>query len=112
MGLSTHILDTSLGTPVPGVDILLSMQCDDAEWRDVATGTTDHDGRCKELLVEEELEATNYRLTFYTLPYFVDHRIMPLYPHIEITFAVTDPTQHYHIPLLLTANGYTTYRGS
>lgn len=112
MGLSTHILDTALGKPAAGVEILLSKQCDDNEWRSLATGTTDHDGRCKALLPDEALEATNYRLAFYTLSYFVEQRITPLYPIIEITFAVTDPTQHYHIPLLLSANGYTTYRGN
>jgi 5-hydroxyisourate hydrolase len=111
MGLSTHILDTALGRPAVGIEILLSKQRG-SEWRALARGTTDDDGRCKTLLTENELEATNYRLTFFTRPYFVAQDIAPLYPLIEITFEVIDPTQHHHIPLLLTANGYTTYRGT
>jgi 5-hydroxyisourate hydrolase len=111
MSLSTHILDTALGKPAADIEVLLSRHRG-SEWRPVARGKTDADGRCKTLLLEEELEATTYRLTFYTRPYFVAQNITPLYPHIDITFDVTDPTQHHHIPLLLTANGYTTYRGS
>jgi len=111
MGLSTHILDTALGKPVAGIEILLS-KLRGSEWRPLARGTTDSDGRCKTLLSESELEATTYRLTFYTRPYFTTQSVTSLYPSIDITFEVTDPGQHYHIPLLLTANGYTTYRGS
>jgi 5-hydroxyisourate hydrolase len=111
MGLSTHILDTALGKPAAGVEILLS-KLRGSEWRALARGTTDSDGRCSTLLGEHEMEATNYRLTFFTHPYFVAQKITPLYPQIDITFDVHDPGSHYHIPLLLTANGYTTYRGS
>ncbi|MGA8938870.1 MAG: hydroxyisourate hydrolase [Acidobacteriaceae bacterium] len=111
MGLSTHILDTALGKPAVGVEILLSKHRG-SEWRPLARGTTDADGRCKTLLGEHDMEATMYRLTFYTHPYFTAQNITPLYPVIEITFEVRDPGTHYHIPLLLTANGYTTYRGT
>jgi len=112
MGLSTHILDTALGKPAAGVEILLSKLRGGTEWRPVARGTTDPDGRCKTLLGADALEATGYRLTFYIRPYFMAQNITPLYPLVEITFDVSDPAAHYHIPLLLTANGYTTYRGS
>jgi len=111
MGLSTHILDTALGKPAVGVEILLYKQRG-SEWRPLARGTTDNDGRCKTLLGEHELEAAIYRLTFFIPPYFAAQGITPLYPHIDITFEVQDAGSHYHIPLLLTANGYTTYRGS
>jgi 5-hydroxyisourate hydrolase len=111
MGLSTHILDTALGRPAANVEILLSKQRG-SEWRPLARGTTDADGRCKTLLGEHEMEAATYRLSFFIRPYFVAQAMTPLYPHIDITFEVNDPGSHYHIPLLLTANGYTTYRGS
>ncbi len=111
MGLSTHILDTALGKPAEGIEILLSKHRG-SEWRPVSRGTTDTDGRCKTLLLEEEMEATTYRLTFFTRPYFVAQNITPLYPQIDITFEVHQVGSHYHIPLLLTANSYTTYRGS
>jgi 5-hydroxyisourate hydrolase len=111
MSLSTHILDTALGRPAPDIEILLS-KSRGGIWKAIARGKTDADGRCKTLLLEEDLEATTYRLTFYTRPYFIAQKITPLHPLIDITFEVIDPTQHHHIPLLLTANGYTTYRGS
>jgi 5-hydroxyisourate hydrolase len=111
MSLSTHILDTALGKPAADIEILLS-KSRGGLWKALGRGKTDADGRCKTLLLEEALEATTYRLTFYTRPYFIAQNITPLHPLIDITFEVTDPTQHHHIPLLLTANGYTTYRGS
>ena len=111
MGLSTHILDTALGKPAAGVELLLSKQRG-SEWRPLARGTTDADGRCKTLLGEHEMEAATYKIAFFTRPYFVAQNIVPLYPLIEITFEVHDPSAHFHIPLLLAANGYTTYRGS
>ncbi len=111
MGLSTHILDTALGRPAANVRLIL-MELRDGVWTELAGGMTDDDGRCKTLLGNLPLEATTYELTFDTSPYFAAQGITSLYPHVKITFNVTDSTQHYHIPLLLTANGYTTYRGS
>lgn len=111
MGLSTHILDTSLGRPAAGIEILLEKHRG-SEWRPLARGTTDNDGRCKTLISEHDMEATTYRLRFFVGSYFAAQKIAALYPHIDITFEVHDPGSHYHIPLLLTANGYTTYRGS
>ena len=73
---------------------------------------TDADGRCRTLLGDAPLELATYNLRFEIAPYFVAQDVTPLYPYVEIAFAVTEPSQHYHIPLLLTANGYTTYRGS
>lgn len=111
MGLSTHILDTALGKPAAGVALVLSRGMGDG-WSEVCKGSTDADGRCRTLLGERALERGAYKLRFETAPYFAAQRIIGLYPYIEIVFAVADPSQHYHIPLLLTANGYTTYRGS
>jgi 5-hydroxyisourate hydrolase len=111
MGLSTHILDTTLGKPAADVEILLSKNRG-GTWRPLARGRTDSDGRCKTLLGEHELEATTYRLTFFTAQYYKTHNLVGLYPQVDITFEVIEPGAHYHIPLLLTANGYTTYRGS
>jgi 5-hydroxyisourate hydrolase len=111
MGLSTHILDTALGEPAPGVLLLLS-QLRSGTWVEIDRGVTDTDGRCRTLLSDIGLEAATYKLHFATSEYFSTQRLTGLYPYIEIVFAVTNPMQHYHIPLLLTANGYTTYRGS
>ena len=111
MGLSTHILDTSLGRPVANTSVVLSRQTSDG-WKEVGRGVTDVDGRCRTLLEATPLYQAIYRLRFETAPYFAAQHVTPLYPYVEIVFAVAEPSQHYHIPLLLTANGYTTYRGS
>jgi 5-hydroxyisourate hydrolase len=111
MGLSTHILDTAKGRPAVGVNLAL-WQLQNTEWKAIGTGLTDADGRCKTLLGDAPLEAGEYSIRFETGPWYQAQGLQGLYPHVAIVFTVTDPTQHYHIPLLLTANGYTTYRGS
>jgi len=112
MGISTHILDTSLGRPAAGIPITLA-RITDGEWSSINDATTDQDGRCKHLLPSTQaLQPGIYRVRFETAVYYKQHQIAGLYPYVEIVFTVTDGEQHYHIPLLLTANGYTTYRGS
>jgi 5-hydroxyisourate hydrolase len=111
MGLSTHILDTALGRPATGVALTLA-KLDGDDWNQVGDGSTDTDGRCKTLLGESALEAATYRIRFATADYFAMQRLTGLYPYVDIVFTVANPDQHYHIPLLLTANGYSTYRGS
>jgi 5-hydroxyisourate hydrolase len=111
MGLSTHILDTALGRPAAGVALVLSLQTND-NWNEIGRGTTDADGRCRTLLGDHALQAATYKLHFATAEYFAAQKLTSLYPYVEIVFTVADPAQHHHVPLLLTANGYTTYRGS
>src|SRR5215469_3730570 len=110
MGLSTHILDTAMGRPAAGVALVLS-QLRGEEWAEIGRGSTDADGRCRTLLGKRSLEQATYKLRFETAPYFAAQKMTGLYPYVEIVFAVEDPSQHYHVPLLLAANGYTTYRG-
>lgn len=115
MGLSTHILDTALGRPAANVSLVLSQFRDNAAggaWHEVGRGRTDADGRCKTLLGDEPLQAAMYRIHFNVGEYFHDQRVASLYPFVEIVFVVASPEEHHHIPLLLAANGYTTYRGS
>ncbi len=111
MGISTHILDTTLGRPAVGVEVLLE-KLRGSTWMPLARGVTDDDGRCKTLLGQDPLEQTTYRIRFETGAYFKSLNTSTLYPFVEITFTVANYTQHHHIPLLLTANGYTTYRGT
>jgi 5-hydroxyisourate hydrolase len=111
MGLSTHILDTSIGRPAAHVAITLS-EFRDGAWHEIGSGHTDADGRCGTLLGAHPLVATVYKLHFATSEYFLVQKIEGLYPYVEIVFSVANPEQHYHIPLLLTANGFSTYRGS
>jgi 5-hydroxyisourate hydrolase len=112
MGISTHILDTALGRPATGVPITLA-RLTDGKWSSLNEATTDSDGRCKHLLpATEALQPGTYRVHFETIAYYRQHKLDGLYPYVEIVFTVTEGEQHYHVPLLLTANGYTTYRGS
>ena len=111
MGLSTHILDTALGKPATGVPLVLSRQAA-GTWVEVGQAVTDAEGRCRSLLGDSPLEIGIYRLRFGTAPYFTQQGLTSLFPYVEIVFIVADPAQHLHIPLLATANGYTTYRGT
>jgi 5-hydroxyisourate hydrolase len=115
MGISTHILDTALGRPAVNVPVKLFEFRDNAaggSWHEIGSGFTDRDGRVKTLLGNHSLIATDYKLHFNVGAYFHDLHLPALYPCVEIVFNVADPSQHFHIPLLLAANGYTTYRGS
>jgi 5-hydroxyisourate hydrolase len=107
--LSTHVLDTSLGLPAAGVPVTVEQEAN-GEWHAIASHTTDNDGRVKQLAAS--LGAGTYRISFATQVYFEAQNIAGLYPRVQITFLVRDQAAHYHIPLLLSANGYSTYRGS
>jgi 5-hydroxyisourate hydrolase len=112
MGISTHILDTALGKPAVEVAVKLARLLD-GTWMPVNEAATDADGRCKYLLPEcAALHTGIYRVHFATASYYASKGLKGLYPYVEIVFEIGDSAQHYHIPLLLTANGYTTYRGS
>jgi 5-hydroxyisourate hydrolase len=102
--LSTHVLDTSIGKPAAGIHIRLFRSDDE-----IGSGVTDADGRCQNLLPSgARLAAGVYKLVFAIAAYLPQG----LYPEITITFKVPDGVTHYHIPLLLSPFGYTTYRGS
>jgi 5-hydroxyisourate hydrolase len=109
--ITTHVLDTSRGRPAAGVPVILEIQ-KAGGWHEISKGATDADGRLQHLLETGALKAGIYRLTFETSVYFHARKIHGLYPQITIAFQVEDPKEHYHIPLLLSPNGYTTYRGS
>jgi len=111
--VSTHVLDTSRGKPASGVPVRLERRDGAGEWAQIFAGRTDDDGRCGQLLIEgKEFGAGEYRITFRTETYFRLQDVEGLYPQVEITFHVREGEMHYHIPLLLSPNGYTTYRGS
>lgn len=106
--ISTHVLDTAAGKPAAGVPVRLEHLREDA-WQTVVQTTTDADGRCNPLA--ERTEKGSYRLVFLTATYFRERGRTSLYPEIAVTF-VCDGEAHYHLPILLSDNGYTTYRGS
>ena len=110
--ITTHILDTARGTPASGVSIRLCRLEADGGYTLLADGVTDDDGRIKDLLEPGGLTVGTYRMLFKTGDYFEKQGIAPFYPEALITFVVYTPEQHYHIPLLLSPSGYSTYRGS
>jgi 5-hydroxyisourate hydrolase len=112
MGISTHILDTSAGRPAAQIPVTLAFLTNEV-WSIINHTVTDSDGRCKNLLPDTQtLQQGTYRIRFETAAYYKQNGIVGLYPYVEIAFTVSEGERHYHIPLLLTANGYTTYRGS
>jgi 5-hydroxyisourate hydrolase len=110
-GITTHVLDTSVGRPAEGVPVVLELLDDDG-WTQVGSGSTDADGRLADLLPAERVEAATYQLRFDTTAYFGSRGVLGFYPEIAIRFRVTDAGAHHHVPLLLSAFGYSTYRGS
>jgi 5-hydroxyisourate hydrolase len=110
--ISTHILDLALGKPATNVPVRLEKH-ESSGWHVLGTGQTDADGRCNQLLPEgDDLSAGVYRLAFDITSYYGAQKTAALYPVIEVTFLVRDGETKFHIPLLLSPNGYTTYRGS
>lgn len=106
--LSTHVLDTALGKPADGIRVTLSRG--DAI---LGEGTTDADGRVKELQSRAgALGPGEYRLRFETASYFEKSKRLSFYRDITIDFVVRASGEHYHVPLLLSPFGYSTYRGS
>jgi 5-hydroxyisourate hydrolase len=105
--LSTHVLDTALGVPAAGVVVHLEF-----EGETLAVQTTDMDGRCANLLPAAVMDPGEYKLRFETAPYHAAHAVESLYPFVEITVTIRPGDTHLHVPLLLSPNGYTTYRGS
>ena len=103
-GITTHVLDTSRGCPATDVPVVLERAVD-GSWERVARGTTDADGRVRDLLPRTP-EAGRYRLIFDTGAH------SRFYPEVTVTFAVEGDEEHYHVPLLLSPFGYSTYRGS
>jgi 5-hydroxyisourate hydrolase len=113
--LTTHVLDTAQGRP--GAGIRIDLYRVDSQRQRVAQATTNADGRCdKPLLEGDGLTAGDYELVFHVGAYFADHGLTlpepPFLDEVVIRFGVARPEEHYHVPLLLSPYGYSTYRGS
>jgi 5-hydroxyisourate hydrolase len=111
-GISTHVLDTARGKPAAEVPVRLEREEAAEKWKLVGEGRTDSNGRCAQLAGGGGLPAGNYRLAFDTKSYFAAQKLDGLYPLVQVHFTVRAGEEHFHIPLLLSPNGYTTYRGS
>lgn len=109
--LTTHVLDTALGRP--GKDLPIKLQhLQEGRWHTVTVGITNADGRVPDLIPQErDLPKGVYKITFDTHAYFEQQQIKGFYPTVEIQFYMDGP-EHYHVPLLISPYGYSTYRGS
>ena len=111
-GITTHVLDTARGRPAAGVPVTLESK-GEGGWRVVGRGATDADGRLRDLVPPDfVLSEGDYRLTFDAGAYFAAAGAEGFYAEVSVSFVVRDAAAHYHVPLLLSPYGYTTYRGS
>ena len=118
--ITTHVLDTARGAPATGVRITLDranssldeLVVSSESWERVGETRTNGDGRGPGLSATLDLRSGVYRAIFYTQEYFEHQGTPTFYPYVEIVFRIIDPNQHYHIPLLISPYGYSTYRGS
>jgi 5-hydroxyisourate hydrolase len=105
VSVSTHVLDAVIGRPAIGMAVRLFAGEDL-----VAEGVTDRDGRCR--LAEEATAMGPHRLVFTTGPWFTEQGREAFWPEVVLTFAVREPAEHHHVPLLLSPFAYSTYRGT
>src|ERR671930_580955 len=111
--ITTHVLDTAAGRPAAGVPISLEIE-EGGTLRRIAQGTTDRDGRLRDLLPAELRPVPGvYRMTFDTAAYFAAAGVASFfYPAVQVVFRLARPDEHHHVPLLLSPFGFSTYRGS
>ncbi|MGQ0714263.1 MAG: hydroxyisourate hydrolase [Gemmatimonadaceae bacterium] len=109
--ITTHVLDVSRGTPARGVVVVLE-RLDTPESTLLARATTDADGRVRAFSPTPRTQAGVHRLTFEVGGYFAAAGVEAFYPRVVVEFELRDAAQHYHVPLLLSPYGYSTYRGS
>lgn len=109
--ISAHVLDTALGKPAANLALRLDV-LEEGTFRNLGSEQTNSDGRVSDLLHGRALEAQTYRVVFDTEAYLRATGQTVFYPHVEIVFRVHEASEHFHIPLLLSPFGYSTYRGS
>jgi 5-hydroxyisourate hydrolase len=110
--ITTHVLDLARGKPAQGILVNLEHE-EKGTWREIGKGRTDADGRIEDLLARgSQAPSGGYRLSFGTGEYFRAQGGATFYPSVVISFQVTAPGEHYHVPLLVSPYGYSTYRGS
>ncbi len=110
--LSVHVLNLQDGLPSPGVNVTLEKQ-NGQDWSKLNTGITDEQGRITALYPENKvLEKGTYRVTFKTGDWFKEHQSATFFPEVPVIFEADGSVPHYHIPLLLSPYGFSTYRGN
>lgn len=110
--LSVHVLNLQSGTPTPGIEVELD-QKQNNDWIKLGSGVTDQNGRINSLFPQDKsLKSGIYRVIFKTGDYYKQINQKTLFPEIPVEFAMESQNGHYHIPLLLSPYGYSTYRGN
>ena len=110
--ITTHVLDIAKGTPAIGITVILEMRHAD-DWWPVGRGSTDSDGRLATLTDNRPLKPGTYRLTFDLGDYHRQEGLsVPFFPEAKVTFNIRDTDRDYHVPLLISPYGYSTYRGA
>jgi 5-hydroxyisourate hydrolase len=110
--ITTHVLDLARGGPAQGISVTLEIQRS-GNWEPVGRGATDEKGRLTTLSQGRELDPGTYRLIFDLSGYLRERGIpQPFFPEAMVTFNILDTRDHYHVPLLISPFGYTTYRGT
>ncbi len=111
--ISTHVLDTAFGAPAADITVTLLRVDAHGDTTILSSHVTTRDGRVGALAPDgERLRAGRYRLCFDVASYFAADRRESFYNEICIDFKIGETPQHYHVPLLLSPYGYSTYRGS
>jgi 5-hydroxyisourate hydrolase/2-oxo-4-hydroxy-4-carboxy-5-ureidoimidazoline decarboxylase len=109
--ITTHVLDTQTGKPAAGIRVTLALLAQ-GEWRELAAAMTNEDGRIAQWMTGRARETGEYRIVFETDAYFRGKGERCFYPRVQIDFRIDRPAEHYHVPLLISAHGFSTYRGS
>lgn len=109
--LSVHVLNQQTGLPAAEVEVMLEQKQGES-WKVLNSASTDQQGRINALWPARSFAAGDYRVIFKTGHYFAAHQQQSFFPEIPVEFHITDTTTPYHIPLLLSQYGYSTYRGS
>ena len=104
--LSSHVLDTTLGKPAANMQLILTTPNGD-----ITRAQTDADGRCNQW-GELAFSAGHHQLRFVTGEYLSDRHGSAFYPFVDVHFEITQDGGHYHIPLLISPFGFSSYRGS
>jgi 5-hydroxyisourate hydrolase len=110
--ITTHILDMVDGGPARGMKVSLSYLLPEGNWKVISNQSSDSDGRVNDFFGSREYLAGKYMLDFEAGAYLKEKKLKTVFSAISICFEVSDAAQHYHVPLLLSPNGYSTYRGS
>lgn len=109
--ISTHVLDLARGVGGKAVPVTLSKRADDGRWQKVGTATTDADGRVRSFGDAKSFDTGIYKLQF-DMSRYPDASASPFFPEITLTFRVIDKAGHYHVPVVVSPYGYSTYRGN